>query len=481
MTTPIPHTAHADHQTPATHGDRLTAIILAAGKGLRMRSALPKVLHPVAGIPMAGHVLAAVHHVHPECVLVVVSPLNRELIHSALGQGAQLVEQHEQLGTGHALSVALPEVSLSTRHILVASGDTPLLRGETVAALVELHTRREAGVTLLTAVVPAAQAADLGRLHRGARGKPLAIVEAAEPLPAKGGTVEVNAGLYVFDAIWLRSAIRHLKPHPSGEFFLTDLVALAVAEGKRVEALAAHVAQDALGVNTREQLAVAERVMQERLRSYWLGQGVTMVDPQTVYLHARVELAPDVTLHPNTAIQGTSRIAQHVTVGPNAIVTDSTLAEHAVVSSAVVEGAVLEAGAHVGPYSHVRPGAHLERDAFVGSHVEVKNSRIGAGAHIGHFSYVGDADVGPRTNIGAGTVTCNFDGRDKHRTVIGADVFIGSDTLLVAPVTVGDGARTGAGAVVTHDVPAGVTVAGVPARLLVRGGAVAGQERTGYG
>lgn len=439
---------------------------MAAGKGVRMRSSTPKVLHRVAGVPLVVYAVNAARHVNPASTVAVVAPASRADVAAAVGDGVECVEQPDPLGTGQALASALERVPASCQHVLLLNGDKPLLRGETVAELAELHLKRHAAVTLLSATVPAKEAADFGRVQRGARNKPIAVVEAAEARPTRAASVEVNVGVYAMDAAWLRGAIASLERHPSGEYYVTDLVGLAVAEGKRVEALTMDDAEEAIGVKTRALLARAEGAMQTRLREAAMAGGATLVDPATTYLDATVVLAEDVTVHPNTSIRGATTLGAGATVGPNAQIVDSAVGPGATVRSAVVESSTLEAGSHVGPFSHLRAGTHLSEGAYVGTHVEVKASRVGRNTKIGHFSYIGDAVIGDDVNIGAGTVTCNYDGTTKHVTEIGDGAFIGSDSMLVAPVKVGAGAITGAGAVVTHDVPPGATVAGMPARVL---------------
>ena len=432
-----------------------------------MRSRLPKVLHPLAGVPLVRHVVQAARQVAPSAIFAVVPPGAQRQIGAACGDDVECVEQLDPLGTGHALATALPHLSKETKQLLLLNGDTPLLRAQTLEALAHRHTHLQAALTLLAIHLDASLAAGLGRLVRDRDGKPSAIIEAAEEQPGEG-TIEGNVGAYCLDAAWARDAVGRLKPHSNGELYVTDLVALAWEDGRMVEVLTLESAVEGLGVNTREQLADAEAAMQERLRSHWMAQGVTMEDPATTYLHRDVELAQDVVLRPNSRLLGATRVERDVEIGPNAQLTDTLVAERCVVGSSILDGAELEPEVFVGPYCHLRADTYLERGVVIGSHVEVKNSRIGAGSHLGHFCYIGDAILGRDVNIGAGTVTCNYDGARKHVTQVGDNAFIGSDTLLVAPVAVGAGAVTGAGAVITRDVPAGATVAGVPARPLAR-------------
>ena len=443
-----------------------TAIVLAAGRGTRMRSSRPKVLHTVAGVPMVSYAAEAARFTDANDVIVVARPADRAEVSSAVGGDAECVEQPDPLGTGHALATALIAAPLDSQHVLVINGDVPLVRRETVQALAALHERRKATVTLLSCSMESASAQQVGRLQRGARGKPIGVLEAEDaPMPRKG-EIEVNVGVYAFEARWLRRALGDMKPRPGGEYYLTDLVPRAVADGKRVEAYDTQDKDEALSVNSRQDLAHVEAAAQRRLRDAAMAAGATLVDPSTVYLDAAVRLGQDVTVHPNTHIRGATKVARGAALGPNAQLRDADVGPEARVASAVVEGSVLGPEVNVGPFSHIRPGCVLEEGAYVGSHVEIKASRICAGAHVGHFSYIGDAVVGARANIGAGTVTCNFDGKFKHETEIGEGAFIGSDSLLIAPVKVGAGAVTGAGAVVNRDVPPGGRVAGVPARPL---------------
>ncbi len=447
--------------------EKWTAIVLAAGRGVRMRSRLPKVLHLIAGEPMLRHVVRSAQQFGPSATQVVVAPRDRDEISAALGDGVECVEQRDPLGTGRALIAALPHVDSRHEQLLVLNGDAPLVRADMLEGLVRRHLETQATVSLLTAVVPASDAQGLGRLQRDDAGRPVSIVESSEAGPLSTAPVEINVGVYCLAVSWTRAALERLPRHASGEYYLTDLVALAAEDNLVIEAVPLEVPLEVIGINTRGELARAESAMQQRLRHHWMERGVTLQDPATTYLHSTVTLDEDVVVLPNTAIHGTSRVARGVTIGPNALISNTVLGEECTVGGSVLEGAILEERAEVGPYCHLRPGAHLERGVHVGSHVEIKESRIGAGCRVGHFSYIGNAILGPGVNIGAGTVTCNYDGVAKHVTEIGEGALIGSDTMLVAPVKVGARAITGAGAVVTHDVPPDTTVAGMPARGLM--------------
>ena len=431
-----------------------------------MRSQTPKVLHRIAGVPMIVHVTRTVKRLQPAAILVVVAPAERDAIAEAIGGGVEYVEQPEPLGTGHALATALQRVSPDTTHVLLLNGDVPLLKEESLQALMARHIASKMGLSLMTTMLPVGQAKGLGTMRRNSHGQPIAVVEATETKAAETDIIEVNVGAYCFSTTWLRESAPRLQLHTSGEYYVTDLISMATSDGQWVETHALEDAGEGLGVNDRSQLACAESGLQWRMRLSWMELGVTMGDPQTAYLEPDVELEMDVTLLPNTSLRGHTRISSGATVGPNATLIDATLGQGCVVRNATLENAILEANVEVGPYSYLRPGTYVESGAHIGSHVEIKNSRIGANSRVGHFSYIGDATLGPRVNIGAGTVTCNYDGVEKHHTEIGADAFIGSDSMLVAPVSIGAGAVTGAGSVIMANVAPGVTVVGAPAREL---------------
>lgn len=443
---------------------KVTAVVLAAGRGTRMRSKLPKVLHPLAGQPMIAHVVAAAWGAGVDYLVVVVGPDSEAGVRQALGDGVGYALQTPARGTGHALAQAearLPEAEV----ILVLCGDTPLLTATTLKGLLEHHQSASGGrpaITMLTTT--GVEPAGLGRVVRGGAGQILRVVEEAEASAEELAMAEVNTGVYAFESAWLWPNLRGLAPSPSGEIYLTDLVQRAVAEGARVASQRVAEPKEALGVNNRLQLAQAEAILRQRIRERHMLAGVTLMDPPSTFIDATVEIEPDVVIYQNTSLLGKTKIATDTTIGPHSVVVDSVIGPRCRVVASVVEGATLEEEVGVGPFSHLRPGAHLGAEVYVGNYAEVKQARLGRGTKMGHFSYVGDAELGDEVNVGAGTITCNFDGVRKNRTLVGDRVFLGSDTLLIAPVTVGEGAATGAGAVVNHDVPPNILAVGMPAR-----------------
>jgi bifunctional UDP-N-acetylglucosamine pyrophosphorylase/glucosamine-1-phosphate N-acetyltransferase len=440
----------------------IAVVILAAGQGTRMRSKLPKVLHPLTGKPMVGHAIEAAHEVGDARPVLVVGS-GAEQVRAAVGERVRYVVQEQQLGTGHAVLQARPLLTGQSSVVLVTYGDMPLLRTETLQRMIEHHGRTEPAITMLTVVRDHARG--FGRVLRDASGAVAAIVEQADATPEQLAVRELNVGTYCFDAGWLWSRLDQIPLSAKGEYYLTDLVGMAVTEGRQVEALATDDPSEVLGINTRVHLAEAAAVMRQRINAKWMLQGVTIVDPATTYIESGVTLGQDTVVYPNTHLEGRVRIGADCRIGPNTVIRDSTLGARCTVFASVVEGATLEDGVDVGPFGHLRRGAHLAAGVHMGNFGEVKNSYLGPGTKMGHFSYVGDATTGPDVNIGAGTITCNYDGQRKHRTEIEEGALIGSDTMLVAPVRVGKGARTGAGAVVTRDVPPGSLAVGVPARV----------------
>ena len=437
----------------------VAVVILAAGMGTRMKSDSPKVLHRVCGKPMVAHVVDVARELTGERPLVVIGH-RADLVRQALGDLAEFALQEPQLGTGHAVMQAQSALMGRADTVLVLYGDTPFITVETLRAMLDHQAREQAAATILTFRPP--DPLRLGRIVHDEAGHVRAIVEFKEATPEQLAIREVNSGILCFQADWLWSHIGSL-PVKHGERYLTDLVEMAVAEGRAVTALEAS-ADQVMGIDDRVRLAWAERKMRARINEQLMLSGVTMIDPATTYVEAGVAIGADTVIYPNTHLRGKTIIGRECSIGPNTIISDSTLGDRCEVKASVFEGATLENDVDVGPFAHLRKGAYLCSHVHMGNYGEVKNSRLGPGAKMGHFSYLGDADVGANVNIGCGTITCNYDGAKKHKTVIGEGAFIGSDTMLRAPVTIGKGAVTGAGSVVTHDVPDGAVVYGVPAR-----------------
>jgi bifunctional UDP-N-acetylglucosamine pyrophosphorylase / glucosamine-1-phosphate N-acetyltransferase len=439
------------------------AIVLAAGQGTRMRSRIPKVLHPLAGRPMLDHVLASLAAAGIEHPVVVVG-FGAELLEAALDDRAPTVRQDPQLGTADAVRCGLGRIPSGVRHVLVTMGDVPLLPPELFQQLLREQAEGEATIALLSAHLD--EPTGYGRVLRGADGMARAVVEerdADEPTRALG---EVNVGTYCFDAAWLRANVGNVPASATGEYYLTDLVELAATGGRRVAVVTAPRAELITGINDRVGLAAAERLLRARIAEDHMRNGVTIVDPDSTFIDAGVEIGQDARIEPWTVLAGSTVVAQDAVIGPSAEVRDSRIGPRTRVWSSVVEGSTVAEDVQIGPYSHIRPGCQIGPRCRIGNYAELKNTRLGAGTQQHHFSYLGDAEVGERVNIGAGAITANFDGERKNTTVIGDDAFIGVDTMLRAPVTIGAGARTGAGAVVTRDVPPGKTVVGMPARAI---------------
>ncbi|MDQ6794280.1 MAG: bifunctional UDP-N-acetylglucosamine diphosphorylase/glucosamine-1-phosphate N-acetyltransferase GlmU [Chloroflexota bacterium] len=444
-------------------GRRTVAIVLAAGLGTRMNSSLPKVLHPLCGRPMLAYVIDAARAATGERPLVVYSPATATL-RELFAAEADFALQEEPKGTGDAVRAALPLLPPDAAEVLVVSGDVPRVDAALLADLLEQRRLDHAAFAL--AAVTAYDPRQLGRVIRSDAGSVERIVEAADATEDELEIGEINAGLYAFDAEWLRGAIGRLTPSKrTRELYLTELVTIARADGRLVAALDVEDDGRLLGINDRAELAQAEWDLRTEINAGHMRAGVTMRDPSTVYIDSTVELARDVTLEPNVILRGRTRVGEGSVIGAGSHIVDSTVGAGCEVWASVVESAEILDGARVGPYSHLRAGSSIGPQAEIGNFAEVKNSKLGRGVRQHHMSYLGDADVGAGTNVGAGTITANYDGARKHRTTIGEGVFLGVDTMLRAPVTIGDGAKTGAGAVVTRDVPPGKLAVGVPARI----------------
>ena len=449
--------------SPGVPVRRTVAIVLAAGLGTRMKSATPKVLHQICGRAIVEWVIDAAVGATGSRPLVVYSPATIG-VRGAVADLADTVEQEVPRGTGDAVRSALTVLPDDVDEVLVLNGDVPLMRAELLSALLEARRLDQAAVALVA--VDAIDPTGLGRVVRNEGGTVERIVEEKDATDEERGISEINAGLYAVDAAWLRRRIGDLAPSiVSGEFYVTDLVALARADGRLVAALDVEDDGRLTGINDRAQLARAEWDMRVEINDRWMRAGVTMLDPSTAYIDHGVDLAEDVLLEPNVILRGKTVIGRGTRIGAGSQIIDSTVGEDCTVWASIVERSIIEGAATVGPMSHLRPGAHVGRRSEVGNFAEIKNSRLGEHVRQHHNSYLGDADVGAETNVGAGTITANYDGLRKHRTTIGVGVFLGVDTMLRAPVTLGDGSKTGAGAVVTKDVPAGMLAVGVPARI----------------
>ncbi|HET8605075.1 MAG TPA: bifunctional UDP-N-acetylglucosamine diphosphorylase/glucosamine-1-phosphate N-acetyltransferase GlmU [Marmoricola sp.] len=437
--------------------DQLTVIVLAAGGGTRMRSKTMKVLHPIAGRSMLGHVLAAVGSLQPTRVVTVVgnqreqvAPHVQELLPEAV-----IAVQESQDGTGHAVRVAWESLPAGERTgtVLVAYGDTPLLQGESLRAFADFHLGSQHAMSILSGRV--ADPFGYGRVIRDESGV-AAIVEEKDATPEQAAVDEINSGILAFDADFLEEALPRIgNDNAKGEYYLTDTVALARAAGRTVGAFVLDDVRQTEGANDRAQLAALAKEMNRRILDRWMREGVTVVDPDTTWVDVDVQLAPDVTILPGVQLLGATVVAEDAVVGPDCTLKDMEVGQGARVVRTHGELGVVGPGASVGPFSYIRPGTEVGAGGKIGTFVEAKNARIGEGAKVPHLSYVGDAEVGEGSNIGAGTIFANYDGVHKHRTTVGRHARTGSNNTFVAPVTIGDGAGTGGGTVVREDVPPG--------------------------
>ncbi len=435
----------------------LAVIVLAAGRGTRMKSALPKVLHPVCGRPMAAYVLDAARSLQPDRIIVVVGYGAEQVRQAVAAPDVRFVEQHDQLGTGHAVQLCREAASGCTE-VMVLNGDSPLISHETLLGV--QAARGGSPIALATCIVP-----DMGRFGRVERLRAGAVTGIREGVHESAGTAERNAGQYLFDGPWLWSHIDRLTPSESGELYLTDLPAIAFSEGTPAVTFAGPV-EELMGFDDRIGLAEAERLMRQRILHRHMTNGVTIIDPACTYIDATVSIAEDATILPNTHIQGASEIARGAIIGPNAVLRSATIGANTTIGPSVVEDSTVGANVTIGPFCHIRGNSVIGDDCTLGNYAEINRSRLGRAVKMHHFSYLGDATVGDRANIAAGVITNNYDGVNKHQTVIGEDAFVGCDTMLVAPVEMGPNSQTGAGTVLRQDLPANAVAVGVPARII---------------
>ena len=449
--------------------DNLTVIVLAAGGGTRMKSKTMKVLHPVCGRSMIGHVLAAVQATEPQRVVAVVGHQREQVSAHILDllPDAVLAVQEQQLGTGHAVRVAMESVDVATGTVIVAAGDTPLLQGDSLRAFAQEHEAAQRAVSILSGVV--ADPFGYGRVVRAADGDVEAIVEEKDASDEQREIREINSGILAFDAAFLAEALPRIgNDNAKGEFYLTDAVQLARDAGLTV---GAHVIDDVMqteGANDRAQLAELGRELNRRIVTRWMRDGVSVMDPATTWIDADVALSEDVTILPGTQLLGATVVGEDAVIGPDTTLKDCEIGPGARVVRCHGELAVIGQQANVGPFSYLRPGTRLGVKGKIGTFVETKNAQIGDGAKVPHLSYVGDAEIGEGANIGAGTIFANYDGVEKHRTSVGRHARTGSNNTFVAPVEIGDGAGTGGGTVVRRNVPPGaLAVSGGPQRNLL--------------
>ncbi|HET9563447.1 MAG TPA: bifunctional UDP-N-acetylglucosamine diphosphorylase/glucosamine-1-phosphate N-acetyltransferase GlmU [Mycobacterium sp.] len=431
-------------------------VILAAGEGKRMKSSRSKLLHEVAGHSMLSYAVTAATTMQPEHIIVVIGHL-REQVEAHLAEIAPhvlIAVQEQQLGTGHAVQVALDQLADPTGDVIVTMGDVPMLSGETLAALLLEHRTSQAAATVLTAQVP--DPTGYGRILRDVDGMVTGIVEHRDADDAAREITEINSGIYVFDAATLRSALAELAPsNDQGELYLTDALAVLRQAGKPVSAYLIDDLWQTEGVNDRIQLSRMNAEANRRILLRWMREGVTVVDPASTWIHASVDLAPDVILLPGTSLEGATSVAAGARIGPDTTLIDVEVGESAVVTRAQASLSVIGPGANVGPYAYLRPGTTLGAGGKIGTFVETKNARIGAGAKAPHLSYLGDAVIGEGANIGAGVIFANYDGVRKSTSTVGAHTFVGSNSVLAAPVEVADGAYIAAGSTITGDVGPG--------------------------
>ncbi len=441
----------------------IDVVILAAGKGTRMKSDLPKPLHLLLGKPLINYVIESAAPLADNPPLIIVG-YGGDQIKDTLGDQLRYASQSELLGTGHAVQQAEDLLRGQSDLVLVLYGDMPLVRTQTLQNLIQTQKTNSGPLTLLTFLDDNPRG--FGRITRNQSGLIQKIVEEVDATPEQLEIKELNAGMYCFKADWLWSSLKKLTPSASGEYYLTDLIELAANEGQIASSVQIEDPDELIGINTRVHLAETAQILRDRINREWMLSGVSIHDPSSTYIDPDVTIGQDSVIFPNTYLQNNTIIGKNCIIGPGTWIFSSQVGDGCEIEFSVVEESRIEDGVDIGPFSHLRKGAHLGPGVHVGNFGEIKDSYLGEGSKMGHFSYIGNAQIGKDVNIGAGTITCNYDGENKHQTVIQDGVFIGSDSMLVAPLVIGENATTGAGSVVTKDVPPDTVVVGVPARQI---------------
>ncbi len=445
----------------------VAVIVLAAGKGKRMKSTLPKVVHPILGRPMISYVLDAVVKINPKKIALVVGHGAEKVKEAVADKRVEWVLQEEQLGTGHAASCARKALAGFKGNVLILNGDFPLITPKTLKNFITGHNKSRASVSILTAILDNTEG--YGRVVRSQKGEVLRVVEEKDATPIEKKLKEINSGAYCVESPFLWRALERIGAgNKQGEYYLPDVVNIASSQGKKVKGFVVADNRELLGVNTRAELAEAEEILRRRINHSLMLSGVTMVCPDSTYISPNVSIGTDTVIHPYTFIYGHTRIGKGCVVGPSVWIEDSKMGNEVIIKfSSYIAGADIEDKVTIGPFAHLRPQTKILSGAKIGNFVEVKKSRIGLNSKVPHLSYLGDATVGADVNIGAGTITCNYDGFQKHETLIEDEVFIGSDTMLVAPLRVGRGATTGAGSTITKDVPPGALAIGRARQVVI--------------
>lgn len=428
----------------------LKTLVLAGGKGTRMKSELPKVIHKVNGVPMIVKILNVLNEINSQENILVLGHKKEEIL-EILGKNIPYVVQEEQLGTGHAVLQGKEYLKDFDGDLMVLCGDTPLLTKETLKSLYGYHKKSGAVTTILTSIYE--NPFGYGRIVKE-NGNVVAIIEEKEATEEIKKIKEVNAGVYCFNCKELYKALEKINNNnEKGEYYLTDVIGIQVAENKKVDSFVLKDNMEILGVNSKYELSIASQILRDRKNYELMNEGVIFIDPKTAYIEESVVIGQDTVIYPNVILQGKTTIGNNCKIIGNSRIVDSNIANNVIIESSVIEESNIEDGVTIGPFAHLRPKSHLKEKVHIGNFVEVKKSTLEKGVKAGHLTYLGDATIGENTNIGAGTITCNYDGVNKHKTVVGKNVFIGSDTMLVAPVEVGEGALVGAGSVITKEVP----------------------------